>query len=43
MGYEDLDSWIEKLKDGTRLDEDDVRALCDKAREILVKVIAAGY
>ena len=36
-GYGDLDAWIEKLYDCKPLTEDELRILCDKAKEILVE------
>ena len=36
-GYKDLDASIEALLGTAPLPEGDVRALCDKAREILVQ------
>lgn len=35
-GYGDLDRQIQKLKDGGQLEEDEIRVLCAKAREILM-------
>ncbi len=37
VGLDTLDMWITKLMDCTPLTEDEVRRLCDKAREILVE------
>ncbi len=37
LGIDTLDLWISKLMDCSLLTEDEVRKLCDKAREILVE------
>ena len=34
----DLDAWIEKLRSNEKLEEKDVRALCDRAKEIYVNL-----